>query len=129
MHVLITADTVGGVWTYTRELVAGLVGASLVVAPSRWMLEQIESCYGRPKSSRVIYNGRSPELFDGLCPKRQYAASAGRLWDEGKQSRLLTELLNPPLPIVVAGALELEDEAEPELPESGELEAGARPRV
>jgi len=26
MHVLITADTVGGVWTYTRELVTGLVG-------------------------------------------------------------------------------------------------------
>ncbi len=25
MHVLVTADTVGGVWTYTRELVAGLV--------------------------------------------------------------------------------------------------------
>jgi glycosyltransferase involved in cell wall biosynthesis len=24
MHVLVTADTVGGVWTYTRELVAGL---------------------------------------------------------------------------------------------------------
>jgi glycogen synthase len=25
MHVLMTADTVGGVWTYTRELVAGLL--------------------------------------------------------------------------------------------------------
>ena len=25
MHVLVTADTVGGVWTYTRELVTGLV--------------------------------------------------------------------------------------------------------
>ena len=25
MHILITADTVGGVWTYTRELVAGLL--------------------------------------------------------------------------------------------------------
>lgn len=25
MHVLITADTVGGVWTYTRELVSGLM--------------------------------------------------------------------------------------------------------
>src|SRR5581483_11519915 len=25
MHVLITADTVGGVWTYTQELVSGLV--------------------------------------------------------------------------------------------------------
>jgi glycogen synthase len=26
VHVLITADTVGGVWTYTRELVCGLLG-------------------------------------------------------------------------------------------------------
>jgi glycogen(starch) synthase len=25
MHILVTADTLGGVWTYTRELVAGLV--------------------------------------------------------------------------------------------------------
>jgi hypothetical protein len=25
MHVLMTADTVGGVWTYTRELVSGLI--------------------------------------------------------------------------------------------------------
>jgi glycogen synthase len=27
MHVLITSDTVGGVWTYTQELVSGLAGA------------------------------------------------------------------------------------------------------
>ena len=26
MHVLVTADTIGGVWTYTRELVCGLIG-------------------------------------------------------------------------------------------------------
>jgi len=26
MHVLITTDTVGGVWTYTQELVTGLAG-------------------------------------------------------------------------------------------------------
>src|SRR5258708_17583383 len=25
MHILVTADTIGGVWTYTRELVAGLL--------------------------------------------------------------------------------------------------------
>ena len=25
MHILMTADTVGGVWTYTRELVSGLI--------------------------------------------------------------------------------------------------------
>ena len=25
MHVLLTADTIGGVWTYARELVTGLL--------------------------------------------------------------------------------------------------------
>ena len=118
-----------GSWAewYRRVVSEGLAGASLVVAPSRWMLGQIESCYGRPQNSRVIYNGRSPELFDRLCRKRQYAASAGRLWDEGKQSRLLMELANPPLPILVAGALALEDEVAPDLPESEEREGRERP--
>lgn len=31
MRILITADTVGGVWTYTRELVSGLVGQGFEV--------------------------------------------------------------------------------------------------
>src|SRR6201993_2664683 len=31
MHVLVTADTVSGVWTYTRELVSGLVSRGLRV--------------------------------------------------------------------------------------------------
>ena len=31
MHVLITADTVGGVWTYTRELVSGLIARGMRV--------------------------------------------------------------------------------------------------
>ena len=76
----------------------------------------------------MIYNGRTPELFNRLCRKRQYAASAGRLWDEGKQSRLLIELAHPPMPILVAGALALEDEVEPDLLEAGEMERGGPPR-
>src|ERR1700733_9284337 len=31
MHVLLTADTMGGVWTYARELVTGLVRRGLQV--------------------------------------------------------------------------------------------------
>ena len=31
MHVLVTADTLGGVWTYTRELVTGLVSRGIRV--------------------------------------------------------------------------------------------------
>ena len=209
MHILVTADTVGGVWTYTRELVTGLarrgVRVTLVsfggipsAAQSAWLdglpgvtyfptgfrLEWmqdaetdlaesmrylrsvIRECEARPAApepvllrsagrcaaqdrggaqrcdelepggarcaaagrlgasgiaawlrragrsepagcavaldaaiaskaatatqpnSRVIYNGRTPELFDPIGEHKQnYAASAGRLWDEGKQSR------------------------------------------
>src|SRR6202521_2737279 len=31
VHVLVTADTLSGTWTYTRELVSGLVGRGLRV--------------------------------------------------------------------------------------------------
>src|SRR5947208_13228833 len=31
MHILVTADTVGGVWTYARELVTGLVRRGIKV--------------------------------------------------------------------------------------------------
>src|SRR5260221_14654896 len=48
MHILVTADTLGGVWTYTRELVTGLVrrgeqvtlvsfGDIPTAAQARWM--------------------------------------------------------------------------------------------
>ena len=30
MHILVTADTLGGVWTYTRELVTGWCAAATV---------------------------------------------------------------------------------------------------
>ena len=52
----------------------------------------------------MIYNGRTPELFNPLVSKQNYAASAGRLWDEGKQSRLLMELEQPAASDLVAGA-------------------------
>ena len=119
----------GGRWAewYYGVVSEGLAGASLVVAPSRWMLGEIESCYGIQQNSRVIYNGRTPELFSRLCRKRQYAASAGRLWDEGKQSRLLMELVHPPLPILLAGALALEDEDGPEIPDGDEQDRGGPP--
>jgi glycosyltransferase involved in cell wall biosynthesis len=101
---------------YRGVVERGLAGASLVIAPSKWMLRSIEDGFdtrepgghkpGGKQKSRVIYNGRTPGWFDPMAGKENYAASAGRLWDEGKQSRLLMELERPALPIVVAGATE-----------------------
>jgi glycosyltransferase involved in cell wall biosynthesis len=94
---------------YRGVVERGLAGASLVIAPSKWMLRSIDDNFSGQnrdgqRKTRVIYNGRTPGLFDPMACKENYAASAGRLWDEGKQSRLLMEVERPALPIVVAGA-------------------------
>ncbi len=89
---------------YRGTVERGLAGASLLVAPSHGMLGCIQNCYGEQPHCRVIYNGRSPNLFNPFVSKHNYAASVGRLWDEGKQSRLLMQLADSPVPIFLAGA-------------------------
>ena len=94
-----------------REVVsAGLRGAAAVVAPTRWMLDQIEEIYGRPKRSSVIYNGRSPLLFTPHMTKEDYVLSVGRVWDAGKQVSLLREF-EPSLPVHIVGVEEHADKA------------------
>ncbi len=108
-HLAVHGKPPGGPWAkwYRGVVEKGLAGASLVVAPSQWMLGSLEECYGRQRNPRVIYNGRTPAWFDPMARKEKYAASAGRMWDEGKQLRLLMEMERPPLPILVAGAAAL----------------------
>jgi len=102
-------DDAWAAW-YRKTVEEGLAGADVVVAPSRWMLDCIEDIYGQQPNSRVVYNGRTPSLFDSLAGKRDYAASVGRLWDEGKQWQLLMQLRELPLPILLAGATALAGE-------------------
>src|ERR1044071_8673097 len=66
---------------WNREIVSrGLSAATAVVAPSRWMLAEIERYYARPARSTVIYNGRNPGLFNPHGTKDDLVASVGRLW-------------------------------------------------
>jgi glycogen(starch) synthase len=76
--------------THYRENVnAGLAGATAVVAPSQWMLDQAVRHYTVCQQRGVIYNGRDPQLFLPHMSKGDYAISVGRLWDAGKQATLL----------------------------------------
>jgi glycosyltransferase involved in cell wall biosynthesis len=116
--VMSWSETVRGVqpgdsWAqwYRTTVEQGLAGANLLVAPSHWMLGCIDHCYGKQPRSLVIYNGRTPALFNPFVSKHNYAASVGRLWDEGKQSHLLTQLTDPPIPVLIAGATHLADES------------------
>lgn len=89
-------------WDLYRDRVrAGLAAASEVVAPTRWMLCELQRLYG-VSGGRVIYNG-----LEGMHPagaRAPVVVAAGRLWDEGKNVRSVLQAA-PKLswPVVIAG--------------------------
>lgn len=88
---------------YRDTVTAGLSGANAVVAPSQWMLDAVQSYYTRPENARVIYNGRTPTLFNPHVTKEEHVVSVGRIWDSGKQAALLTKI-DPAIPIYIVGS-------------------------
>jgi len=92
-------------WTrrYRQTVSRGLAGADVVVAPSRWMLEAVRKYYLEPARATVVYNGRTPELFLPRGVKDRFVLSVGRVWDAGKQMRILYER-ELPAPVVIVGA-------------------------
>lgn len=76
---------------YRQHVMNGVNAADVVVAPSKWMLDQVGKHYVHPEHKTVIYNGRTPSLFDRSLPKEDFVLSVGRVWDPAKQARLLLE--------------------------------------
>jgi glycogen(starch) synthase len=88
---------------YRKRVTRGLLSATAVVAPSRWMLDQLATHYVWPERGSVIYNGRSPAAFDRHRRKENFMMSVGRFWDSAKQVNLLAEC-RLPLRTIIAGA-------------------------
>jgi glycogen(starch) synthase len=100
VHGKLPPDTEWLRW-YRRVVKRGLDRADAVVAPSRWMLEQVELNYGRPESGSVIYNGRTATLFNPHISKERNVITIGRLWDSGKNvALLLREEIPAPVRII-----------------------------
>lgn len=95
---------------YRQQVGLGLAGADAVVAPSRWMLQQIEQWYGKPRQGSVIYNGRTPTLFNPHMSKDEFVLSVGRLWDGGKNAALLGNV-ETTWPIFILGAEQHADQS------------------
>jgi glycogen(starch) synthase len=68
---------------YRRRVQRGLMGAVLVAAPTRSMLDDLERIYGDLPRTSVLYNGRRPDDFRG-ARKHPFALCAARVWDEAK---------------------------------------------
>jgi len=90
---------------YRESLTRGVRGTTAVVAPSRWMLDQITAYYGTPAQGLVIHNGRNPALFNPHITKEEYGLSVGRIWDSGKQITLLAQA-DLAMPFYIVGAEE-----------------------
>lgn len=88
---------------YRAEVTRGLRCADLVTAPTQTMMQALSRHYGPFKSGPVVYNGRRAEDFlPG--PKQSVILTAGRIWDEAKNVRLLDRVApRIPWPIYVAG--------------------------
>jgi glycogen(starch) synthase len=76
---------------YRGHVIRGLGAADLVVAPSKWMLDEIEQHYIRPQHATVIHNGRTAAMFEPSDRKDDFTLTVGRLWDAGKQVSLLLD--------------------------------------
>lgn len=90
--------------TYRKNVTRGLTGANAVTAPSFTMLKYLKKYYGNFKSMGAVYNCRSLHSFSPAVKKENLVVSAGRLWDEAKNIKLLAdaaEHINAP--VCIAG--------------------------
>ena len=72
---------------YRREVAAGIKAADAVTAPTRAMLASLQKHYGLFRSAGAIYNGRTVQVAE--VAKEPFVLTAGRLWDEAKNVRVL----------------------------------------
>lgn len=91
-------------WRRYRDAVRrGLQGADAVIAPTAFMLGELERLYGPlPPHRRVIHNGSAAPDHPG--PKERLVLAAGRMWDEAKNLRALEAAAKGlDAPVVIAG--------------------------
>jgi len=91
--------------TYCDLVQKGLDGADAVIAPTRWMMDALTQNFRVPSEQRVIANGIGPCGKHRSDKRPLQAVSAGRLWDEAKNLKLL-EKVDSPIPLLIAGETE-----------------------
>ena len=93
-----------GAWLdwYRSTISEGLTAASVVVAPSEWLLNSVRACYGAGQREQVIHHGRNPIFFNPYTTKEDSVLAVGRLVDPAKQVGLLTQHFQA-FPVCIVG--------------------------
>lgn len=77
-----------------------------VIAPSASYADLLRRHYRLPAPPRAVLNGRTPPSTMGAAPQHDCALTAGRLWDEVKNTRTLDEAAAfLPFPFHAAGSV------------------------
>jgi glycosyltransferase involved in cell wall biosynthesis len=87
---------------YRETISEGIGAASVVVAPSEWLLNSVRACYGPGARELVIHHGRNPIYFNPYTAKEDSVLAVGRLLDPAKQVGLLTQRMQP-FPVCIVG--------------------------
>ena len=98
---------------YQHEVRSGLQAADAVVAPSQWMLGQLQRFYGPLTNTAVIYNGCNAGEFQSTRSKQSTVFAAGRWWDPAKNLPLLEDVapaIQWPLSIAGSNTLDQHDD-------------------
>ena len=80
---------------YRDVIRRGVEEATMLVAPSSWMLDAIRENYASPARSTIVYVGRNPIFFNPYVSKHGYALAVGRMVDPARQVSLLTKYSHP----------------------------------
>ncbi len=88
--------------TYRTLVQRGLDGADAVAAPTRSMLDALGRHFNVRCQTALIPNGRSVAVPDQTPARKLQAITAGRLWDQAKNVKMLRDV-NSPVPLYVAG--------------------------
>ncbi|MFL5938082.1 MAG: glycosyltransferase family 4 protein [Gaiellaceae bacterium] len=102
-HEAVRGRPAGPEWSLYRTAVErGLASASLLVAPTHAMLDELVRLYEPPCRRTVVLNGRRRSHVS--VAKEPFVLAAGRVWDEAKNVQALARAA-PRLdwPVVVAG--------------------------
>ena len=91
-------------WNKYKELVKdSLQESDVVVSPTRAILQEAKNTHHFNSETSVIHNGREV-CFSEEKQKENFILCMGRLWDEGKNLKLLSSIAERlPWPVYIAG--------------------------
>lgn len=89
--------------TYSEIVKHSLNSADMVVSPTQSIIERAKKVYEISAPTKVIYNGKDID-FPETVEKEEFLLCTGRVWDEGKNLALLSQIAKKlPWPVYVAG--------------------------